>query len=183
MRFEQTHIPGVVLITPEQIADERGFFARTWGQDVFAAHGLDAPMVQRNVSHNRRAGTVRGMHYQRTPHAEIKLVSCISGRIFDVAIDLRTDSPAFGKWYGAELSESTGAMLYIPEGCGHGYQTLDSDTRVEYLISEYYHPECAAGVRWNDPFFAIHWPLAPTAMNERDRSWPDFAPATSGTKA
>jgi dTDP-4-dehydrorhamnose 3,5-epimerase len=134
-------------------------------------------MVQRNISYNRRAGTLRGMHYQRAPHAEAKLVSCRTGRIFDVAIDLRRDSPSFGRWYGAELSANNAAMLYVPEGCGHGYQTLEPDSNVEYLISEYYHPEAAAGVRWDDPFFGIRWPIEPTVMNERDRTWPDFEPA------
>jgi dTDP-4-dehydrorhamnose 3,5-epimerase len=179
MRFEHTEVQGVTLITPDQFDDERGFFARTWAQDVFAEHGLEMRVVQRNLSYNRVQGTLRGMHYQHAPHAEVKLVSCIVGAIYDVAIDLRSDSPTYGKWFGAELRASTGAMLYVPEGCAHGYQTLAADTSVEYLISEFYHPECAGGVRWNDPFFGIRWPVEPTMMNERDRSWPDFVPTSA----
>jgi dTDP-4-dehydrorhamnose 3,5-epimerase len=177
MRFEETRISGVTLITPDLFADERGFFARTWGLDVFEANGIDARVVQRNLSYNRHAGTLRGMHYQLPPHGEAKLVSCLTGRVFDVAIDLRSDSPTFGKWFGAELSAGTGVMLYIPKGCAHGYQALEPESNVEYLITEFYHPESVAGVRWNDPSFGVRWPVEPTVMNERDRSWPDFEPA------
>jgi dTDP-4-dehydrorhamnose 3,5-epimerase len=179
MRFEDTTVQGVVLITPEQFADERGFFARTWGQDIFEARGLNPHVVQRNLSYNRQVGTLRGMHYQRAPYSEVKLVSCLIGRIFDVAMDLRQDSPTFGKWFGAELRADTGAMLYVPEGCAHGYVSLEPDTTVEYLISEFYRPESAAGVRWDDPFFGVRWPMQPTLMNARDRTWPDFEVARS----
>ena len=183
MLFQTTEIPGVLLIQPDQFDDERGFFARTWGSDEFEAHGLEARVVQRNLSYNRAAGTLRGMHYQVAPHAEVKVVSCLVGAIYDVAIDLRRDSPTFGKWVGAELRADNGAMLYVPEGCAHGYQTLVPQTTVEYLISEFYHPEAALGVRWNDPFFSIRWPTEATVMNERDRSWPDFVPAASGVRS
>jgi dTDP-4-dehydrorhamnose 3,5-epimerase len=176
MRYENTHINGVVLITPEQIADERGFFARTWGQDDFEAHGLNTRVVQRNLSYNRVVGTLRGMHFQHAPHAENKLVSCVTGAVFDVAIDIRLESPTFGQWFGVELRADTGTMLYVPEGCAHGYVSLEPDSTVEYLISEFYHPDSAEGVRWNDPFFAVRWPVEPTVMNDRDRSWPDFKP-------
>ena len=114
------------------------------------------------------------MHFQRAPHAEVKLVSCTAGAIFDVAIDLRPDSKTFGRWVAAELRAETGAMLYIPEGFAHGYLSLEPDTRVEYLMSAYYAPQAAGGVRWNDPAFGIEWPKTPQVMNERDRSWPDF---------
>jgi dTDP-4-dehydrorhamnose 3,5-epimerase len=181
MQFESTQIQGVVVIRPEQFADERGYFVRTWGQDVFEARGLNPRVVQRNLSFNASSGTLRGMHFQRAPYAEVKLVSCVAGSIYDVAIDLRPESASFGSWVGCELQASTGTMLYIPEGCAHGYLTLEPDTSVEYLLSEFYRPECADGVRWNDPFFAIRWPIEPSIMNARDGSWPDFQPSTVGT--
>jgi dTDP-4-dehydrorhamnose 3,5-epimerase len=174
MKFESTGIDGAVLITPERIPDERGFFAQTWGQNDFEAQGLRPCMLARNLSYNRLAGTLRGMHFQRAPHAEVKLVSCTKGAIFDVAIDLRPDSKTFRKWVAAELRAETGAMLYIPEGFAHGYLSLEPDTMVEYLMSAYYAPQAASGVRWNDPAFGIQWPTTPQVMNERDRSWPDF---------
>jgi dTDP-4-dehydrorhamnose 3,5-epimerase len=176
MIFQSTDVEGVVLVTEERFKDERGFFARTWGQDEFEANGLNPHMVQRNLSYNRKTGTLRGMHYQLPPHAEVKLVSCLVGAIYDVAIDLRRDSPTFGKWAGAELRPESGAMLYIPEGCAHGFLTLEPDTVVEYLISAFYAPEAACGVRWNDPVFGVLWPAEPTLMAERDRTYPDFKP-------
>jgi dTDP-4-dehydrorhamnose 3,5-epimerase len=174
MRIEDTTVQGVKVITPEFFADERGFFARTWAQDVFAEHGLDARVVQRNLSYNREAHTLRGMHYQRPPHAEIKVVSCVVGAIYDVAIDLRPDSPTFGRWFGAELRADTGTMLYIPEGCAHGFLSVTPDSTVEYLVSEFYHPESAAGVRWDDPTFGVRWPAPPRVMADRDRTYADF---------
>jgi dTDP-4-dehydrorhamnose 3,5-epimerase len=177
MLFQETTVQGVVLIAPDRFDDERGYFARTWGADEFEAQGLHARAVQRNVSYNRAAGTLRGMHYQRSPHAEVKVISCLVGAIYDVAVDIRPDSPTYGKWYGAELRPDTGAMLYVPEGCAHGYLALEPDTVVEYLISDFYHPELAGGLRWNDPFFGVRWPAEPTQMNARDRTWPDFEPS------
>jgi dTDP-4-dehydrorhamnose 3,5-epimerase len=174
MKFESTDIDGVVLITPDRFHDERGFFAQTWGQIDFEAQGLRPCMLARNLSYNRVAATLRGMHFQRAPHAEVKLVSCTAGAIFDVAIDLRPDSKTRGKWVAAELRADSGAMLYIPEGFAHGYLSLEPETRVEYLMSAYYAPQAAGGVRWNDPAFGIKWPMQPEVMNERDRSWPDF---------
>jgi dTDP-4-dehydrorhamnose 3,5-epimerase len=174
MHFEHTFISGVVLITPERFADERGFFVRTWGQDVFEAQGLCSRMVQRNLSFNKDVGTLRGIHFQRPPHAEVKLVSCTIGAIYDVAVDLRQDSPTFLKWFGAELRPETGVMLYVPEGCAHGYLTLEPNTTVEYLMSAFYQPDAAGGVRWDDPCFGVRWPIPPVVMNPRDRSWPDF---------
>src|SRR5947209_5720751 len=153
MIFTRTDIPDVVLITPEHIPDERGFFVQTWGQADFEANGLQRPMVARNMSYNRERGTLRGMHFQRPPHAEAKLVSTLVGSVFDVAIDLRQDSPTFGKWVGHELRADTGDMLYVPEGFAHGYITLEPHTTVEYLISERYAPEASSGVRWDDAFF------------------------------
>ena len=174
MKFESTEIEGVTLITPERIPDERGFFAQTWGQIDFEAHGLPGCMLARNVSYNHVAATLRGMHFQHAPFAEVKLVSCLAGSIFDVAIDLRPDSPTYCKWVAAELRADTGVMLYIPEGFAHGYLSLEPDTTVEYLMSASYAPQAASGVRWDDPAFGIQWPIEPKVMNDRDRHWPDF---------
>jgi dTDP-4-dehydrorhamnose 3,5-epimerase len=175
MRFEHTEIAGVILITPERIPDERGYFVKTWGDDDFEVHGL-AHMVARNLSYNRREGTLRGMHFQHAPHAEAKLVCALRGAIFDLAVDLRPDSSTYLKWVGKDLRAETGDMLYIPEGCAHGFITLEPETTVEYLISAFYAPQASAGVRWNDPRFGIHWPIEPTVISTRDRGWPDFEP-------
>jgi dTDP-4-dehydrorhamnose 3,5-epimerase len=172
MQFHKTEILGVVMITPERIPDERGYFVKTWGQDDFAAYGLNPSVVARNVSYNREKGTLRGMHFQRAPHAEAKLVAPLVGSIYDVAVDLRTDSPTYARWVGRELRARSGDMLYIPEGFAHGFITLEPDTTVEYLNSAFYAPEVADGVRWDDPLFAITWPIAPTVMSARDRGWP-----------
>jgi dTDP-4-dehydrorhamnose 3,5-epimerase len=174
MRFQETHVEGVLLITPDQFDDERGFFARTWAQDEFDARGLESRVVQRNVSYNHAAGTLRGMHFQRDPYGEVKVISCLIGAIFDVAVDIRPDSPTFGKWFGAELRQDNGAILYVPRGCAHGYLTLEPDSTVEYLISEFYHPEVAGGLRWDDPFFAVRWPTEPRVINARDAAYADF---------
>ena len=174
MIFTPTEIAGVVLITPERIHDERGFFTKTWGEDDFGANGLNPHMVARNVSFNREKGTLRGMHFQRPPHAEAKLICALTGAIYDVALDLRCDSPTFGRWVGRELRADTGEMLYVPEGCAHGFISLEPNTTTEYLITAYYAPEASGGVRWNDPAFDIQWPAEPSVMSARDRAWPDF---------
>jgi dTDP-4-dehydrorhamnose 3,5-epimerase len=175
MRFEHTDIEGVFLITPERIPDERGYFVKTWGEDDFKAHGL-AHMVARNVSYNRREGTLRGMHFQRQPHSEAKLICALTGAIFDVALDLRPESSTHLKWVGKHLRAETGDMLYVPEGCAHGFITLEPETTVEYLISAFYAPQASAGVRWDDPSFGVKWPLEPTVISARDRGWPEFEP-------
>ena len=174
MRFEATSVEGVWLITPEQFEDERGFLAVTWAQNEFDAQGLETQVVQRNVAYNRARGTLRGMHFQREPYAEVKIVSCTAGAVYDVAIDIRPESPTFGKWYGAELRADSGTMLYVPRGCAHGYLSLDADSTVQYLISEFYHSEVAGGVRWDDPFFNVEWPARPMVINARDAAYPDF---------
>jgi dTDP-4-dehydrorhamnose 3,5-epimerase len=176
MRFEETSVAGVFLITPDRFDDERGFFARTWGVDEFEARGLETRVVSRNLSYNRERGTLRGMHFQHAPYREVKIVSCLAGTVFDVAVDMRPESATFGRWFGAELSHANGTLLYVPEGCAHGYLSLVPDSTVEYLISEFYHPEAAGGMRWNDPFCKVQWPIEPQQMNERDRTWPDFMP-------
>jgi dTDP-4-dehydrorhamnose 3,5-epimerase len=174
MRFQETPVHGVLLITPDQFDDDRGFLARTWGSDEFESRGLETRMVQRNASYNRAARTLRGMHFQNEPYGEVKLVSCVVGAIYDVALDIRPESPSFGKWFGAELRQDNGQMLYVPRGCAHGYLTLAPDSLVEYLISEFYHPEVAGGIRWDDPFFAVRWPAQPDVINTRDATYPDF---------
>jgi len=170
MIFKETKLPGAYVVEPELIEDERGFFARTWSQEEFAARGLNAKLVQCNSSFNKLRGTLRGMHYQIPPHAEVKLVRCTAGAIYDVIIDLREDSPTRSKWIGVELSAGNRRMIYVPEGFAHGFQTLEDDTEIFYQVSEYYHPESARAVRWDDPAFAIDWPLEVSVISERDRS-------------
>lgn len=174
MLFAETALPGVWLITPERRADVRGFFARTWCEREFAAVGIHARWVQSSISFNKTRGTLRGMHYQRPPHAEAKLIRCTMGRILDVVVDLRADSPAFKRHVAVELSAMNREMIYVPHGVAHGFQTLEDDTEVCYLMSEFYAPGSEAGVRWNDPAFGIAWPEPDPILSERDRQYPDF---------
>jgi dTDP-4-dehydrorhamnose 3,5-epimerase len=176
VRFTETRLPGVWLIELEPIADDRGWFARTFSTEEFAAHGLDPAVVQCNASFNVQAATLRGMHYQAEPHGEAKLVRCTRGAIFDVIVDLREDSPAFCGWTGHELSASNRRMLYAPVGTAHGFVTLAGDTEVLYQMSHRYVPDAARGVRFDDPAFGIEWPVAPAVISERDRGYPDFRP-------
>jgi dTDP-4-dehydrorhamnose 3,5-epimerase len=174
MQFTETEIGGAFILDAEQIADERGFFARSWARDEFEAHGLNPHLAQCNLSYNHRKGTVRGMHWQAAPHAETKLVRCTQGGIYDVVVDLRADSPTYLRWIGAELTAENRRALYIPEGCGHGFQTLADGTEVLYMITEYYTPAAARGMRWNDPAITVTWPLAVTVISERDAQYPDW---------
>lgn len=177
MRFEQTLIAGVWIISPEPDEDARGLFARTFCALEFAAHGLSTQWVQCSVSYNRRAGTLRGMHYQVPPDGEAKLVRCVRGAVFDVALDLRTDSATFKRWVACELTSGSRCALYVPQGCAHGFQTLTDDAEVFYQISAFYRPESARGVRWNDPSFGIAWPPADRrVVSLRDASYADFPP-------
>ena len=176
MRLTETKVAGAFLIEPEPIADERGFFARTWCRDEFEAHGLVPHLAQCSVSYSHRKGTLRGLHYQAHPHEEAKLVRCTRGAIWDVAVDLRPDSPTYKAWYGAELTADNRCMLYIPEGCAHGQLTLTDDTEVFYQMSAPFEPTAARGVRWDDPAFGIEWPGRVQVINERDRSYPDLTP-------
>jgi dTDP-4-dehydrorhamnose 3,5-epimerase len=183
MIFTETKLRGAYLIEPELFTDERGFFTCTWNQEDFARHGLKVRFVQANASFNKQRGTLRGMHFQVAPYQETKLVRCTVGAIYDVIIDLRESSPTFRQWTGVELTSSNRLELYVPEGFAHGFQTLMDNTEVAYQISEYYRPEAARGVRWDDPAFGIDWPLAISVMSERDRSHPFVAVATdSGWK-
>lgn len=174
MIFTETKLKDAYVIEPERLEDERGFFARTFCEHEFAAHGLCTRFVQCNISFNKRKGTIRGMHYQVAPHAEAKLVRCTMGAIYDVIIDLRPGSPTFAQWVAVELTAQNRRMVYVPEGLAHGFQTLEDNTEVFYQMSEFYHPECARGVRWNDPAFGIKWPLTPVIISARDQSYPDF---------
>jgi dTDP-4-dehydrorhamnose 3,5-epimerase len=177
MRFSGARIPGVWLVESEPVADERGFFARVWDADEFAARGLTPPLVQCSRSYNRRCGTLRGLHFQQAPCEETKLVFCTRGAVYDVVLDLRRDSPMFRQWMAVELTAADGRMLYIPEGCAHGFQTLADDSEMLYFISPAYSPAHGAGVRWNDPAFGIDWPRADQRiMSDRDRAFPDFEP-------
>ncbi len=174
MIFTETKLRGAFLIELEKHADERGFFARTFCQEAFEAHGLNSRVVQCNVSFNRRKGTLRGMHFQIAPFAEAKLVRCTSGSIHDVIIDLRPASPTFKQHFAVELSAENRKMLYIPEEFAHGFQTLKDDTEVFYQMSQSYSAEHARGVRWNDSAFGIDWPAGVRTIIERDQNYPDF---------
>jgi dTDP-4-dehydrorhamnose 3,5-epimerase len=174
MILTETKLKGVFLIDIETLQDERGFFARTWCKQEFARKGLNSDLAQCSVSFNRRSGTLRGMHYQTAPHEEVKLLRCTAGAIFDVVIDVRSDSPTFMQWIGVELSASNHRMIYVPERVAHGFQTVEDNTEVFYQISEFHAPERSAGIRWNDPAFNIHWPPAARTISARDAAFPDF---------
>ncbi|HWO41827.1 MAG TPA: dTDP-4-dehydrorhamnose 3,5-epimerase [Candidatus Eisenbacteria bacterium] len=175
MIFTETKLPGAYTIDPEKHADDRGFFARTWCKREFEARGLNDRLVQCNVSFSRRRGTIRGMHYQVAPYAEVKILRCTRGAIYDVIIDLRPDSRTYRRWIGVELSAANHRMIYVPEGFAHGFQTLEDDAEVIYQVSQFYTPGAERGVRYNDPAFGIQWPLEVTSLSEKDRTWPDFA--------
>jgi dTDP-4-dehydrorhamnose 3,5-epimerase len=175
MRFIETNLRGAFRIEPERREDGRGFLARTFCTSEFAAHGLDTQIAQCNVSFNPRSGTLRGMHFQVPPHEEAKLLRCTRGSIYDAIVDLRPDSRTFRQYFGLKLSANTGNMLYIPKGFAHGFLTLEDDTEVFYQMSDAYVPEAGRGVRWDDPAFAIRWPLAVNVISERDRTYPDFS--------
>jgi dTDP-4-dehydrorhamnose 3,5-epimerase len=175
MIFHETELSGAYVIEPEPLEDERGFFARVFDADELAARGLETRFAQWSVSHNARAGTLRGLHFQSAPHEETKIVRVTAGALHDVIVDLRPDSPAFKRWVAVELSAENGHSLYIPKGFAHGFQTLAEATEVFYAISTPYEASAAAGVRWDDPAFAIEWPEAERrTISEKDRSWPDF---------
>ncbi len=174
MKFIETALTGAFVLELEAVEDERGYFARTFCRDQFAAHGLNNEITQCSISYNARRGTLRGMHYQVEPQAEVKLVQCVRGKIFDVIIDLRPESETYRRWVGEELSGDNRRLLYVPEGFAHGFQTLEDDTAVYYQISEAYAPQSARGVRWNDPAFGIKWPLIDPIISEKDRLLPDY---------
>lgn len=176
MNFVATPIDGVWVVEPEPIPDERGHFARLFDRDEFRDRGLAATLVQSSTSYNRLAGTLRGLHFQRAPHEEAKLVRCTRGSIWDVAVDLRPDSAGYLQWFGAVLSADDARMLYVPPGCAHGFVTLEDASEVHYQIDGEYVPEAAGGLRWDDPALRIDWPVAPRIMSERDRAYRDLTP-------
>lgn len=172
MIFRPTGLPGAVLIEPEPVRDDRGSFMRAFCVDEFARNGLATTFPQHSISTTRRAGTVRGLHFQRPPHAEVKLVRCIAGAVHDVIVDLRQGSPTYARWQAFELTADNGHQLYVPEGFAHGHQTLTDDAALLYLISAPYAPEAADGVRFDDPRLSIFWPRPVSVISERDRAWP-----------
>jgi len=171
MYFRATEIPGVTVVEPAPHIDSRGRFMRAWCQQEFTENGIDFAPIQSNLAHNIKKGTLRGMHLQNAPALEAKLVRCTRGAMFDVALDLRPNSPTYEKWFGVELTAENGYMLYIPPLCAHGYQTLVDDTEVFYMASGVYTPSAASGIRYDSPAFGIEWPLIPTAISDQDRSW------------
>lgn len=172
MRFTETELVGAWVIDPSPHEDDRGRFMRAWCAREFAEHGINFLPVQANMGFSVRKGTVRGMHFQEAPALEAKLVRCTRGAIFDVVLDLRPGSSSYGKWYGAELSAENGRMLYVPQHCAHGYQTLEECAEMYYMASEFYTPNAVRGVRFDDPAFSIQWPLVPAVVSEQDRNWP-----------
>jgi dTDP-4-dehydrorhamnose 3,5-epimerase len=180
MKFYETPVKGVFKIGLEERGDDRGFFARAFCAEEFAAHGLETQFVQANVSRSTHKGTLRGMHYQLGTSAEVKLVRCTAGALFDVALDLRPDSPSFGQWFGAELTADNHEMLYIPRGCAHGFLSLSDDAEVFYLVSAPYSPQDERGVRYDDPRFAIAWPAAAAHISAKDAAHPDYSASFHG---
>lgn len=176
MKFIALEFKGAFVIDPEPMADARGFFARGFCQREFAAHRLNPRVVQCNLSFNPKKGTLRGLHYQLSPAAEVKLVRCTMGAIYDAIVDLRRDSATYCRWFGVELTAQNHRMLYVPEGFGHGYLTLADDTEVFYQVSEFYAPGQERGARWNDPAFGIRWPMEPAIISDKDRGYSDFIP-------
>ncbi len=177
MIFTPTKLDGAWQIDLELHRDERGFFARAWCGRELAAQSLDADIAQESLSYNTRRGTLRGLHLQKAPHEETKIVRCVHGAIFDVIVDLRPHSPSYGRWQGFELSAGNRRAVYIPKGFLHGFQSLTDEAEILYQISAFYAPDAAAGHRYDDPAFAIAWPLPVTVISERDLSWPAFVPA------
>jgi dTDP-4-dehydrorhamnose 3,5-epimerase len=174
--FRTTPLNSAFLIDLERRVDERGFFARTFCENEFAEHGLPTRFPQCNVSHNRRSGTLRGMHFNTAAHREAKVVRCVSGAIYDVIVDLRAESPTRFASFGVELSSENATALFVPAGFAHGFVTLTDDADVFYHMSEFFHAEAARGFRWNDPWFKIRWPCSPVVISERDATYPDFNP-------
>jgi dTDP-4-dehydrorhamnose 3,5-epimerase len=174
MIFGKTPLAGAYVIEIEPLCDDRGLFARFYCNREFLSAGVSFHIAQSSISFNNRQGTLRGMHLQRNPKAEAKLVRCTSGSIFDVIIDLRDDSPTYCKWFGTELTSANRKMIYVPEGFAHGFQTLIDSSEVEYHISQSYSAQHVDGVRWNDPCFSINWPLEVTLISERDRNFPNY---------
>lgn len=174
MIFTPTKLQGAYILEVKKIEDERGFFGRSWCKRELEDHGLNANVVQANVSYNKVKGTLRGMHFQKAPHQETKLVRCTRGAIYDVIIDLRPNSPTYKQWIGVELTENNYRMLFVPEDFAHGFITLEDNTEVTYQVTQYYTPGAEGGIRWNDPAFNIEWPIPPVVVSGKDQVHPDF---------
>lgn len=175
IKFTETKLRGAFVVEPEIFEDERGFFARSYSEKEFLDQGIKLRMAESHISFNKMRYTIRGLHFQKDPHAQAKLVRCTQGAIFDVIVDLRPDSPTFKQWFGEELTAANHLMLYVPAGFAHGYQTLEDNSEMFYQVSEFYVPESCGGVRWNDPAFAIQWrAMDGVTLNERDQNYPDF---------
>ena len=174
MIFTETILKNAYVIELEKREDHRGFFARTWDKKEFEERNLNSNLVQCNVSFSKKCGTLRGMHYQKKPFEESKVIRCIKGKIFDVIIDLRVSSSTFKKWVGVELTEKNYKMLYVPEGFAHGFQTLEDNSEIIYQVSEFYTPNSELGIHWNDPAFNITWPIEEKIITEKDNSWKSF---------
>lgn len=183
MQFNETPLKGAYTIELEKRGDDRGFFARLFCEKEFGATGLETRFAQINNSSSAKPGTLRGMHYQLPPAAEVKVVRCIKGGLFDVIVDLRPDSSTFKQWFGAELSAENRRMMYVPRGFAHGFITLRDDTEAFYLVSAFYAPEQERGLRFNDPAIGIEWPMVPMEVSEKDKNWPDLDPAFHGLDA
>jgi dTDP-4-dehydrorhamnose 3,5-epimerase len=180
MRFIQTVLKGAYLVEIERRADGRGFFGRGWCKKEFEIQGLNPNLAQANIGFSQKTGTLRGMHYQAVPYQEAKLVRCTMGAIYDVVLDLRHASLTYLKWFGVELTAHNRRMVYVPEGCAHGYQTLTDDTEVFYQTSQFYAPAHVRGVRYDDPVFRISWPIAVRAISDADRDWPSYSAPNRG---
>ncbi|NNF16057.1 MAG: dTDP-4-dehydrorhamnose 3,5-epimerase [Gammaproteobacteria bacterium] len=174
MKFTETTVSGAYLIEVNRIGDERGFFGRLWCEKEMQEMGLIADIKQINVGFSPQQGTLRGLHYQQHPHREVKIVRCTRGAVYDVVLDLRPDSTTYKQWHGVELNADNGAMLYVPEGCATGYLTLCDNAEIYYLTSEFYSPDAATGVRYDDPAFGIAWPAAASVVSENDQTWENF---------
>ena len=174
MIFNKNRLKDVFTIELDKKEDHRGFFARSWDVNIFKENGLNPKIVQCNISYTKIKGTIRGMHYQKNPYDETKLIRCTKGKIFDVIIDLRKNSSTYKKWESFELSSENFKMLYVPEGFAHGFQSLENDTEIFYQVSQFYSPESERGVRWNDPQFNIKWPIDVTEVSEKDNAITNF---------
>ncbi|MCK9613959.1 MAG: dTDP-4-dehydrorhamnose 3,5-epimerase [Candidatus Omnitrophica bacterium] len=174
MKFVQTNLKGVFIIGLEKKEDSRGFFARIFCQKEFREHGLIFSIAQCSLSLNKNKGIIRGIHYDKKPHEQAKLVICIAGAIYDVVVDLRSNSATFKKWFAVKINGKNPKAIYVPKGCAHGYQTLTGDVKIFYQMSDFYFPEYYSGIRWDDPAFKIKWPLSPTLISKQDLEWQDF---------
>lgn len=174
MKINPTKIEGVFIIEPEPREDARGYFARVFAKEELKKAGVDFSIVHINRSLSKEKGTIRGIHYQKPPKSEDKIIQCLSGKIFDIALDIRPESKTFGQWVSEELSSDNKKMLLLPKGCAHGFQTLEENTVVEYFVTEYYAPEFEDGIRYNDPRFGIIWPIKDAILSEKDANWQNF---------